>query len=249
MSGAQPPEPPPAPPYASLAEPASSDGLSAAVSLQAVQYALSDLIKIAAKEPQPLVQPKRGRKKEGADAEPAAGLTDAEKAAEKAREDASIAKLFALPKPACAEKALNHPKTLSRILGRARRYQERFRERQALHDLLESNARTDAAGKAGDFSEYIKFDCPKVRPDKEMAKFPEWERDDDRDLLRGSLRHGWITNVRQEALQEYFDDIRCAVTAHRERPDRRRLLPPCVLPRLFVPMIPAGFTAGWLSGF
>lgn len=183
--------------------------------MQLVQYCLSDLITMAAEEPVTQIKPARGKKKadqgdgaaEGAAA--AAGATEEEKAADKAREEASLGKLLAVKKPEFAEKALNAPKTLQRILSRARRYMDRLNERQRLLDLVDGAARTHEAGRDGGFSEFVRFDVPRVRGG-DMTKYPLWERDDDRDLLRGSLRHGWITNVRQDTLQEFFDEIRCA---------------------------------------
>jgi hypothetical protein len=98
---------------------------------------VKDLIEMAAKEPQPLHKPARGRTKaqvekarlEGGEdngRDPVSGMTEEEVAAERKREAKSLAKLAAFPKPACAEKALNNPKTLLRILQRAKRYQERL---------------------------------------------------------------------------------------------------------------------------
>ena len=109
--------------------------------------------------------------------------------AEKVDEELHV-KLEAVEKPACAARALSARRVTARLGSNAPRYGRNLIEREFLRNYLEEKASKDEQAAAGDYTQCSAFPvkaCVRSQPPT-----PWWEEQHDRDLLRGSMRHGFL---------------------------------------------------------
>jgi superfamily II DNA or RNA helicase len=117
----------------------------------------------------------------------AAAAANAEGAGPKPLEDEDVdaelhAKLEAVAKPACARKALSSRRVTLRMQRNGARYALRLAERAALLERVCPDGST----------ELVEFDVPACG--RAQPPTPWWGLQEDRDLMRGSLRHGFTPN-------------------------------------------------------
>jgi hypothetical protein len=127
--------------------------------------------------------------------------------AEKVDEELHV-KLTSMDKPECAARALNSRRVTARLGRNALSYGQLLAEREALRNLLEDYARTDEQGGEKDYAECSAF--PIKSCGRSLPPTSWWTEQHDRDLLRGSMRWGFLpthaelcrtqlVNIRQDA--------------------------------------------------
>ena len=99
-------------------------------------------------------------------------------------------KLDAVEKPTFAARALSARRVTARLGSNAPRYGRNLVEREFLRSYLEEKGSKDEHAAAGDYAQCSAFPvkaCVRSQPPTTW-----WEEQHDRDLLRGSMRHGFL---------------------------------------------------------
>jgi hypothetical protein len=125
--------------------------------------------------------------------------------------------LSSMPKPECAARALSSRRVTARLGRNALSYMQLLSEREMLRNLLEDHARTDEQGGEKDYAECSAF--PIKSCGRSLPPAPWWGPQQDRDLLRGSMRWGFLpphadlcrtqlVNIRQDVLLSFKDKLK-----------------------------------------